>query len=87
MNILAALGLTFIITDSRIFMPLRNWLSLKAKKHKWLKWVDIVINCPQCFGLWAGLLIALVLNGNLVEVALGTSFLAFIVNKCLFVLK
>jgi len=87
MILLAALGLTFIVTDSMIFMPFRNWFSSKAKKDKRLKWFDNVINCPQCFGFWAGLVLAFLFNGDVIQLALTTSFLSFVVNKCLFALK
>ena len=39
--ILATIGLTFIITQSRIFKFIQRWYLFK---------------CPMCFGFWAGLI-------------------------------
>jgi hypothetical protein len=51
MILLAAVGLTFIITHSKLLINFRAWHSKKG-----LKFIDDIINCPQCLGLYVGLL-------------------------------
>jgi hypothetical protein len=48
LHTLATIGLTFIITLSSLFKPLRDWTS------RWI--IGKLFHCPMCFGFWAGLL-------------------------------
>ncbi len=59
MYLLAAIGLTFIVTDSKICRELRESVSKKIKVNKFYKAIDSVINCPQCMGFWAGVVFAI----------------------------
>jgi hypothetical protein len=51
--ILATIGLTFIITQSSLFKPIRG---IAGKIHpKFGKF----LHCPMCIGFWAGLIVYL----------------------------
>ena len=79
--LLAAVGLTFIVTDSKICKPLREYVSNHASDKKWLRSVDSIINCPQCMGLYAGLLISLVGGGGYLLLPFASSFLCYFFGK------
>lgn len=49
--IFSTVGLTMIVTQSRLFGPMRD---LCGKIHKGLGYL---MGCPMCFGLWAGILV------------------------------
>jgi len=49
--ILSTIGLTFIVTQSYIFRPLRD-LAEKISPS-----LGKLLHCTQCFGFWSGLLI------------------------------
>lgn len=53
MKILAATGLTFLITRSKFFQWLREWASAKSELFGYL------FSCGQCIGFWVGLVIGL----------------------------
>lgn len=53
--LIATLGATFIVNFSYIFKPLRE--KVKKKSQKFGK----LLGCPQCLGLWFGLLFESVL--------------------------
>ena len=72
MDLLAGLGLTLIISRSKLFAPLRDWLGLG------------LLFCPQCVGFWCGGLWGLVSGGNYLEImqlALSVSCLGYGVGK------
>ncbi len=48
LNIIGAVGLTFIITKAKILRWLREWLSTHYK------YLGELFSCPQCIGLWIG---------------------------------
>jgi uncharacterized RDD family membrane protein YckC len=48
--VLACYGLTNIVTNSKLFKPVRE-----GAPGTWLK--DL-LKCPMCFGFWAGLILA-----------------------------
>jgi hypothetical protein len=58
--ILLAYGLTNIVVQGTIFYPFKEWLSKKIANGKWYSkscgWFLKLINCPMCFGFWAGAL-------------------------------
>lgn len=76
-QLLAAIGLTFIVTDSKMFKKVRERVS--ARKN--LRLIDEAINCPHCFGFWAGLIIATAMWGNFIELPLATSFCCYFFSK------
>lgn len=50
---LAAAGVTIIVTQSSLFLPLRTFLK------RW-EYPGKLIKCPMCFGFWTGVLLSLV---------------------------
>lgn len=58
---LAAAGVTIIVTQSSLFLPLRTYLK------RW-EYPGKLIKCPMCFGFWAGVLLSL-LGLSLVRVS------------------
>jgi len=65
--VLAVIGLTNILVDSRLFEPVRCWLQkiLPTKVYE-------VLECHQCTGFWTGMICGLIL----------LSFNPFIVFAC-----
>lgn len=55
--ILIVYGVSMIVTQSKIFEPLRDW----AEKVN-PKFLGRLISCMQCFPFWAGVFIALVIG-------------------------
>ena len=49
--IFATIGLTLIITKSKLFEPFRNWCLKKSELLGYLT------KCPLCIGFWSGLLV------------------------------
>jgi len=49
MNLLACLGLVWIIKDSHIFSTPREWLKSKSQK------LNSLLSCGMCLGFWVGL--------------------------------
>jgi hypothetical protein len=49
--ILSTIGLTIIVTQSKLFEPIRKG---SGKIHKKLEYL---LNCPMCFGLWSGIMV------------------------------
>lgn len=71
--VLVSLGLTYIVTDSEIFRP------IKARIKSDFIW-DL-LSCPQCFGFWAGLGIGWIYGFNPIAGALMISGICFILTK------
>jgi hypothetical protein len=65
--VLAVIGMTNILVDSRLFEPVRCWLQkvLPTKVYE-------VLECHQCTGFWTGMICGLIL----------LSFNPFIVFAC-----
>ena len=80
MILLATIGLTFILTDSKMFKRFRESISLKAKDKKCLKKIDEVINCPQCLGFWVGLFFSFYVGGLMI-LPFATSFVCYFFSK------
>lgn len=57
-GIISAVSLTFIVTKSRLFKPLRN-ASLIIHKN-----LHYLFSCPQCFGFWAGIIVSIFLKNS-----------------------
>jgi hypothetical protein len=49
--ILATVGLTFIVTQSKLFKPVRDFFGRINGMLGYL------LGCPMCFGLWSGLIV------------------------------
>jgi len=49
--LLSTIGLTIIVTQSKLFEPLRKGA---GKIHSKLEYL---LNCPMCFGLWSGIIV------------------------------
>jgi hypothetical protein len=62
--ILVAYGITNIVVQGSIFYSLREWFGKKTAQNGRLSKVygNIykLLNCPMCFGFWAGVLVSLV---------------------------
>lgn len=79
-EILGALGLTFILKQGRIFNEVRSFLILQ---HPLIK--DL-FDCAMCLGFWAGLFVALLTVSGIINCfifALCISFLGFITQHIL----
>jgi len=70
-------GLTFIVTQSNVFKTIREWVTYKNQVFGEL------ISCPQCFGLYGGLISYLLVRFNLDILVYGliVSLVCFILNK------
>ncbi len=53
--IIAAYGITNIVTQGAIFDPFKEWLN--GFKSKIVKKLLYLLNCPMCFGFWVGVLL------------------------------
>lgn len=51
--VMLTLGLTYIVTQSSIFILLRLWLNAKAQL------LGTLIYCPACSGFWIGMVLGL----------------------------
>jgi len=72
--ILATLGLTFIVTQSKLFKPIRE---LFGKINPTLGYL---IGCPMCFGLWSGAIVWILqeLSLDLIIHGLIGSFMSYV---------
>lgn len=50
--LLASYGVTNILTGSRLFAPIRDFLNLSA--YYWPKKLGELLSCPMCTGFWCG---------------------------------
>lgn len=51
---LVAYGVTLIVTQSHLFLPLRQGLRVLSPNFLW-----VLFKCPKCFGFWVGVLLGL----------------------------
>ena len=58
--IFASIGLTHIFVDSKIFMPLREWLQKQTNNWILCK-ISEIMSCYQCAGQYAGMFCGLCL--------------------------
>lgn len=56
--IFSTVGLTLILTNSKLFKPLREWVK---KKNKLLEYLT---NCSQCTGIYSGIIVYLLYQMN-----------------------
>lgn len=65
--ILSTSGFVWILNKSKIFRPLREYISLKYKKtpNGLLWFLDSILECSGCMGVWAGLIIYLLQYYNI----------------------
>lgn len=75
--LLGGLGLTYIVTQSFLFKKLREYITSKNM------YLGRLVSCPQCFGLWAGLISFLLVyyKIDILVQGLSVSFLALLINK------
>lgn len=92
--ILVAYGITLIVTQGSIFYAFREWFGKKTaqggKLSKVYGYVYKLINCPMCFGFWAGILVGyflgpfvglqMLFNGALFS---GTTWILFCITQFL----
>ena len=82
--ILGSIGITHIIVDSKIFLPLREWF--KSKDNWFCNKVYEVLTCHQCGGCWVGALFGWLVFGSLLSIPLcagATSILSMFVAMLL----
>jgi hypothetical protein len=48
-------GITMVITRGSIFDWLREWLLSFSNPKNVLRWVGMLMSCPQCAGVWVGM--------------------------------
>lgn len=51
--LLATYGLTLIVTQSKIFRPVRGLF--EGTSNRLLKFFGDMLHCPMCFGFWSGI--------------------------------
>lgn len=75
---IAIVGLTWIITESKIFKPFREYISKKnkSKKNVFINFLDSILNCSGCFGFWAALMVYFVRDIELIIYLLNGSILS-----------
>ena len=61
-----AIGLTLVVTKSKIFMPLRR--SLVESRQLDVSILGELLSCSMCLGTWAGFVVGLLLGYGLVGV-------------------
>ena len=49
---MAVIGLTCVLVESSIFMPFREWV--KNQKGQLWCFIDKILGCHQCCGVWCG---------------------------------
>jgi hypothetical protein len=52
--ILVVLGLTYIVSESAIFMAIRIWLASVGGPY-----AETLVYCPACTGFWAGVFVGI----------------------------
>jgi hypothetical protein len=61
--ILLAYGITNIVTQGSIFYSFREWFIKKSQQNGKLSKIYAsfykLLNCPMCFGFWAGILVGI----------------------------
>ena len=52
--VLLVFGITNIVVRGSIFDSFRDWLEKKSENIWFFKKISTLVNCPMCFGFWAG---------------------------------
>jgi hypothetical protein len=56
---LVVLGFVIIVTQSRLFRPLRDWaLGGREASDPRAPKLGVLLHCPMCFGWWAGAMLS-----------------------------
>lgn len=71
---IACIGLTLIITQSKIFAPIRNFIESKNEK------LGELINCSMCTGFWVGLLMGAFYSYDIFVISFGSSLFSWLVS-------
>ena len=50
--VFAVIGLTGVLVDSTLFMPVRDWVR-ERKNQPWC-FINQILSCFQCCGVWTG---------------------------------
>ena len=58
--LLAGFGITTIVTKSKIFEPLRDWLDTGSNRLSKNFWGFLIV-CPMCIGFWCGVIQSILL--------------------------
>lgn len=66
---LAAIGLTHIMVDSKLFEPLRQWI-----KNNLPEKISYIASCYQCSGMWTGILMGWFVVSNNLFIILACGF-------------
>ena len=70
----ACIGLTLIITQSKIIAPIRNFVEARSEK------LGELINCSMCTGFWVGLLMGAVYSYDIFVISFGSSLFSWLVS-------
>lgn len=62
LEMVGLIGVTLVITHGTIFDGLRAWLLGFEHPANFLRWVGVLMSCPQCAGFWVGACWALALQ-------------------------
>ena len=62
LEIVGLVGVTLVVSHGSIFDGLRAWLLGFEHPANFLRWVGILVSCPQCSGFWVGAIWALALQ-------------------------
>jgi hypothetical protein len=62
LGILLSYGITNIVTQGSIFYSTREWFGSRIHKSKICSFFYKLLNCPMCFGFWAGALAGIFLG-------------------------
>ncbi len=54
--ILSTAGLTIILTRSKIFKPVREYITLR-NKNVFMKYLDSILSCSLCCGFWCSIIV------------------------------
>jgi hypothetical protein len=67
--VFGVIGMTHIIVDSGIFMPVRNWLKTLLPVY-----IYKIVECYQCSGTWCGFVVGWMVMGDSVFTVLACGF-------------
>ena len=62
LELVGLVGVTLVVTHGTIFEGLRGWLNSFTHRFNFLRWLGVLLSCPQCSGFWVGALWAIALQ-------------------------
>ena len=62
LEMMGLVGVTLVVSHGTIFDGLRAWLLRFEHPANFLRWVGLLMSCPQCSGFWVGAVWALALQ-------------------------